>query len=363
MKYNRSYNFSSGPAVMPEPVLEEIREELMNYKNKGMSVMEMSHRSDDYQEIATNMESDLRMLMNIPNNYKILFMQGGCTLQFSAIPLNLMKKRKAIYIDTGFWASRATEEARKYGSVIIAASSQSRNYNYVPDCSNLEIPLDLDYFYICENETIDGTTWETLPNTKGIALVSDQTSMFISKPCDVKKYGLIYAGVQKNVGPAGMAIVIVREDLIREEVPHETPLYLRYDIHAQTNSGYNTSNTWSVYCCGKVIQHIIQNGGLIEMEKRNREKAALIYDFLDFSRLFNNSVEKRFRSMMNIPFSTGDKNLDLQIASQAEKIGLKGLAGHPVNGGLRASIYNAMPKKGIEELIDFLSDVEKKHFH
>ena len=283
MNYGRTFNFSAGPAMMPEPVLEEIRDEMMNYRGSGMCVMEMSHRSKVFQQIADEAEADLRKLMSIPDNYKVLFIQGGATLQFAAVPWNLMKNGKAVYIETGAWSKKAIAEAKKYGEVIVAASSKDRNFSYIPDCSDLDIPEDADYVYICENETIHGLTYQQLPNTKGHILVSDQSSMFLSKPCNVADYGLIYAGVQKNVGPAGMAIVIIREDLIREDLDPKMPVYLRYDTHAKAGSMYNTPNCWDIYCCGKVFKYLLQIGGLEEMARRNADKAKVLYDFLDGS--------------------------------------------------------------------------------
>ena len=256
MKYNRTFNFSAGPAMMPEPVLEEIRDEMMNYRGSGMCVMEMSHRSKVFQQIIDEAEADLRDLMNIPDNYKVLFIQGGATLQFAAIPWNLMKNGKAVYVETGAWSKKAIAEAKKYGEVIVAASSKDKNFSYIPDCSDLDIPEDADYVYICENETIHGVTWNKLPNTQGHVLVSDQSSMFLSKPCNVSDYGLIYAGVQKNVGPAGMVIVIIREDLIRDDVDPKMPIYMKYKTHADNGSMYNTPNCWDIYCCGKVFKYL-----------------------------------------------------------------------------------------------------------
>ncbi|MCF0238365.1 MAG: 3-phosphoserine/phosphohydroxythreonine transaminase [Sphaerochaetaceae bacterium] len=360
MKYGRIYNFSSGPAMMPEPVLEEIRDEMLNYQGTGMCVMEMSHRSEEYRTIAAQTEKDLRSLMDVPSNYRILFLQGGGTLEFAAVPINLMKNGKAVYIETGSWSVKAATEAKRYGSVIIGASSKDKNFTYVPDCSDLDIPEDTDYVYICENETIHGVTWNKLPNTKGKVLVTDQSSMFLSKPCNVSDYGLIWAGVQKNLGPAGMAVVIIREDLIREDIHPQAPTYLRFDTHAKTNSGYNTPNTWSMYCCGKVIRYLMNNGGLEAQAKRNEEKAKVLYDYLDSSKLFYNPVEKSVRSLMNIPFVTGDKDQEATVIKEAKEAGLKALAGHPSVGGLRASLYNAMPKEGAQALVSFLKDFEKK---
>ena len=361
MKYNRTFNFSAGPAMMPEPVLEEIRDEMMNYRGSGMCVMEMSHRSKVFQQIIDEAEADLRDLMNIPDNYKVLFIQGGATLQFAAIPWNLMKNGKAVYVETGAWSKKAIAEAKKYGEVIVAASSKDKNYSYIPDCSDLDIPEDTDYVYICENETIHGVTWSKLPNTKGHVLVSDQSSMFLSKPCNVSDYGMIYAGVQKNVGPAGMVVVIIREDLIREDIDPKMPVYMSYKTHADNGSMYNTPNCWAIYCCGKVFKYLRSIGGLEEMQRRNEEKAKVLYDFLDSSRLFKGTVVPADRSLMNVPFSTGDKDTDAAVVAATKDAGFDNLKGHRSVCGLRASIYNAMPKEGVEALVAFLRDFEAKH--
>ena len=360
MKYGRSFNFSAGPAMMPECVLEEIRDEMLNYRGSGMCVMEMSHRSAVFQTIIDEAEQDLRKLMNIPENYKVLFIQGGATLQFSMIPMNLMKNGKAVYIETGAWSKKAIAEAKKVGQVIVAASSKDKNYSYIPDCSDLDIPEDTDYVYICENETIHGTTWQQLPNTKGHVLVSDQSSMFLSKPCNVADYGLIYAGVQKNVGPAGMVVVIIREDLIRDDLG-ELPVYMQYKTHADAGSMYNTPNCWDIYCCGKVFKYLLSIGGLEEMHKRNQAKAKVLYDFLDSSKMFNGTVEKEVRSLMNVPFVTESKELDAQVVAATKAAGYDNLKGHKSVGGLRASIYNAMPQEGVEALVAFLKKFEAEN--
>ena len=361
MKYNRTYNFSAGPAMMPEPVLEEIRDEMMNYRGSGMCVMEMSHRSKVFQQIVDEAEADLRDLMGIPDNYKVLFIQGGATLQFAAVPWNLMKNGKAVYVETGAWSKKAIAEAKKYGEVIVAASSKDKNYSYIPDCSDLDIPDDADYVYICENETIHGVTWQQLPNTKGHILVSDQSSMFLSQPCNVSDYGMIYAGVQKNVGPAGMVIAIIREDLIREDLDPKMPIYMRYDTHAKNDSMYNTPNCWAIYCCGKVFKYLKSIGGLEEMHKRNIEKAKVIYDFLDSSKMFHGTVEPEFRSLMNIPFVTDSAELDAEVVAATKAAGYDNLKGHKSVGGLRASVYNAMPIEGAQALVEFLKKFEAEH--
>lgn len=358
--YDRIFNFSAGPAMMPEPVLEEIRDEMLNYRGSGMCVMEMSHRSAVFQSIVDQAEQDLRDLMGIPDNYKVLFIQGGATLQFSMIPMNLMKNGRAVYIETGAWSKKAIAEAKKVGEVVIAASSQDKNYSFVPDCSDLDIPSDADYFYICENETIHGVTWPKLPNTKGCTLVSDQSSMFLSKPCKVSDYGLIYAGVQKNVGPAGMVVAIIREDLIRDDLG-SLPVYLQYKTHADAGSMYNTPNCWAIYVCGKVFQYLKSIGGLEEMHRRNQDKAAVLYDFLDSSKLFKGTVEPQYRSLMNVPFVTGSKELDAEVVAASKATGFDNLKGHKSVGGLRASIYNAMPRAGVEALVKFLEKFEAEH--
>ena len=361
MKYDRIYNFSAGPATMPESVLEEIRDEMMNYKGSGMCVMEMSHRSKVFQQIADEAEQDLRDLMGIPDNYKVLFIQGGATLQFAMIPMNLLKNGVACYAETGAWSKKAIAEAKKYGDIHVVASSKDKNYTYIPDCSDLDIPENTDYFYICENETIHGTTWQTLPNTKGHLLVSDQSSMFLSQPCNVTDYGMIYAGVQKNVGPAGMVIAIIREDLIRDDLDPRVPIYMSYKTHADNGSMYNTPNCWAIYCCGKVFQYLKSIGGLEEMHRRNVEKAKILYDFLDSSKLFKGAVEKEFRSLMNVPFVTGDAELDAKVVAYTKAAGFENLKGHKSVGGLRASIYNAMPKEGVEALVACLKQFEAEN--
>ena len=361
MKYDRVYNFSAGPAMMPEPVLEEIAAEVLNYHGSGMSVMEMSHRSKVFQDILAEAEADLRTLMNIPENYKILFVQGGGTVQFAMVPMNLMKNGVACYVETGAWSKKAIAEARRYGEVKVVASSADKNFSYIPDCSDLDIPDNADYVYICENETIHGTTWHHLPDTRGKILVADQSSMFLSRPCDVSKYGLIWAGVQKNVGPAGMAIVIIREDLIRDDVPEFVPTYLRYKTHADADSLYNTPNCWAIYCCGKVFKYLLANGGLEAMAKRNAEKAAILYDFLDQSKFFTGAVRKEDRSYMNVPFVSPSKEQDAEVVAATKAAGFDNLKGHKSVGGLRASIYNAMPKEGVEALVEFLKQYEAQH--
>lgn len=358
---SRVYNFSAGPAVLPEEVLKEAAAEMLDYKGTGMSVMEMSHRSKSYETIIEDAESDLRDLLHIPENYKVLFLQGGGSTQFAMVPMNLMKNRVADYIITGQWAKKAHKEASIYGKANAIASSADKTFSYIPDCSDLPVSEDADYVYICENNTIYGTKFWTLPNTKGKLLVADQSSCFLSEPVDVSKYGLIFAGAQKNVGPAGTVIVIIREDLITEDVLEGTPTMLRYKIHADAKSLYNTPPTYGIYMCGKVFKWLKSKGGLEEMKKINEEKAKILYDFLDESKLFKGTVVKKDRSIMNVPFITGNEELDALFVKESKAAGLENLKGHRTVGGMRASIYNAMPKAGVEKLVEFMSDFEKKH--
>jgi len=357
----RVYNFSAGPAVLPEEVLKEVQAEMLDYNGTGMSVMEMSHRSKAYQAIIDQAESDLRELMNIPDNYKVLFLQGGASQQFAMIPMNLMKKGVADYIITGQWAKKAHQEAKLYGTANAVASSADKTFSYIPDCSDLPISEDADYVYICENNTIYGTKFWELPNTKGKDLVSDVSSCFLSEPVDVSKYGVIYGGVQKNIGPAGVVIVIIREDLIREDVLPGTPTMLRYKTHADNGSMYNTPPAYGIYVCGKVFQWLKRRGGLEAMKEYNQRKAKILYDFLDQSKLFQGTVEKKDRSLMNVPFVTGDKDLDAKFVKEAEAAGFVNLKGHRTVGGMRASIYNAMPIEGVEALVQFMAEFEKNN--
>ncbi len=357
----RVYNFSAGPAVLPEEVLQEAAAEMLDYQGSGMSVMEMSHRSKVYDKIIKDAEADLRELMNIPDNYKVLFLQGGASQQFAMIPMNLMKNKKADYIVTGQWAKKAAKEAELYGEVHVVASSADKTFSYIPDCSDLPIDDDADYVYICENNTIYGTKFHTLPNTKGKTLVADISSCFLSEPVDVTKYGMLYGGVQKNVGPAGVVIAIIREDLITEDVLPGTPPMLRYKIHADANSLYNTPPCYGIYICGKVFKWLKKMGGLDEMQRRNEEKAKILYDYLDSSKLFHGTVEPGSRSLMNVPFVTGDADLDAKFVKEAEAAGLVNLKGHRTVGGMRASIYNAMPKEGVEALVAFMKKFEEEN--
>ena len=358
---SRVYNFSAGPAVLPEEVLKEAADEMLDYKGSGMSVMEMSHRSKVYDNIIKEAEADLRELMNIPDNYKVLFLQGGASLQFAMIPMNLMKNKKAGYIVTGQWAKKAYQEAKIYGEAVELASSADKTFYYIPDCSDLDIADDLDYVYICENNTIYGTKYKTLPNTKGKILVADLSSCFLSEPVDVTKYGVIYGGVQKNIGPAGVVIVIIREDLITEDVLPGTPTMMKYKIHADAESLYNTPPCYGIYICGKVFKWLKKMGGLSAMKEKNEEKAKILYDFLDESKMFKGTVVKEDRSLMNVPFVTGDADLDAKFVKEAAEAGFVNLKGHRSVGGMRASIYNAMPKEGVEKLVAFMKDFEAKN--
>ena len=358
---SRVYNFSAGPAVLPESVLKEAADEMFDYKGTGMSVMEMSHRSKAYEEIINAAEADLRELMNIPDNYKVLFLQGGASQQFAMIPMNLMKNKVADFIVTGQWAKKAYQEAAKYGKANKIASSEDKTFSYIPDCSDLPISEDADYVYICENNTIYGTKFKELPNTKGKDLVADVSSCFLSEPVDVSKYAIIYGGVQKNVGPAGVVIAIVREDLITDDVPEFTPTMLKYKTHADAKSLYNTPPAYGIYICGKVFKWLKDMGGLEVIKEKNEEKAKILYDFLDQSKLFKGTVERCDRSLMNVPFVTGNDELDAKFVKEAKAAGLENLKGHRSVGGMRASIYNAMPKEGVEALVAFMKKFEEEN--
>ena len=358
---SRVYNFSAGPAVLPEEVLKEAAAEMLDYQGCGMSVMEMSHRSHSFQEIIDTAEADIRELMNIPDNYKVLFLQGGASQQFAMIPMNLMKNKVADYIVTGQWAKKAAKEAEKYGEVHVIASSEDKTFSYIPDCSDLDISEDADYVYICENNTIYGTKFKELPNTKGKTLVADVSSCFLSEPVDVSKYGVIYGGVQKNVGPAGVVIAIIREDLITDDVLEGTPTMLKYKTHADAKSLYNTPPAYGIYICGKVFKWLKKQGGLEAIKERNEKKAKILYDYLDESKLFKGTVVPKDRSLMNVPLVTGDKDLDAKFVKEAKKAGFENLKGHRSVGGMRASIYNAMPIEGVEKLVEFMKAFEKEN--
>ena len=356
---SRVYNFSAGPAVLPEAVLREAQEEMMDYRGCGMSVMEMSHRSKMFDDLIHETEADLRDIMQIPDNYKVLFLQGGASLQFSMIPMNLMKNRVADYIITGQWAKKAWQEGKKYGQANAIASSEDKTFSYIPDCSDLPVSENADYVYICENNTIYGTKYKKLPNTKGKLLVSDVSSCFLSEPVNVSDYGIIYGGVQKNIGPAGMVISIIREDLITDEVMDFTPTMMKFKTHADAGSMYNTPNCYCIYMCGKVFKWIRETGGLQAMKERNEAKAKVLYDFLDGSSMFRGTVVKEDRSLMNVPFVTGNAELDAKFVKEAQEAGFVNLKGHRSVGGMRASIYNAMPAEGVDALVAFMKKFEE----
>lgn len=358
---SRVYNFAAGPAVLPEEVLKEAADEMLDYNGTGMSVMEMSHRSKDFEVIIQDAERNLRELMNIPNNYKVLFLQGGASMQFAMVPMNLMKNRVADYIITGQWAKKAATEAEKFGKVNVLATSADKTFSYIPDMSKIKVSNDADYVYICHNNTIYGTTYHTLPDTKEKILVADMSSDILSQPIDVTQYGLIFAGVQKNIGPAGTVIVIIREDLITDDVLNGTPTMLKYKIHSDNNSLYNTPPAYGVYICGKVFKHLKKLGGLEVMKVRNEEKAKILYDYLDSSKLFNGTVVKEDRSLMNVPFITGNKELDDKFIKEAKKVGIENIRGHRTVGGMRASIYNAMPIEGVKYLVEFMKKFEEEN--
>lgn len=359
----RVYNFSAGPAVLPEEVLEEAAKEMLDYQGTGMSVMEMSHRSAPFQKILDTAEEDLRELMGIPASYRVLFMQGGASQQFAMVPMNLMKTGCADYIITGQWAKKAKEEASLYGRANAIASSADRGFSYIPNCSDLPVSEDASYVYICENNTIYGTKFHALPNTKGKPLVADVSSCFLSEPVDVSRYAMLYGGVQKNIGPAGVVIAVIREDMITEDVYPGTPTMLRYKTHADHGSLYNTPPAYGIYICGKVFRWLKNLGGLETMGQRNREKAAVLYDYLDSSRLFHGTVEKKDRSLMNVPFVTDSQELNERFLREAEAAGFVNLKGHRTVGGMRASIYNAMPIEGVRKLVEFMDRFERTVSH
>ena len=356
---DRVYNFSAGPAVLPEEVLREAQDEMMNYRGCGMSVMEMSHRSKMFDEIIDEAEADLRTLLQIPDDYAVMFLQGGATLQFAQIPMNLMKNRVADYIVTGTWAKKAWQEAAIYGKANKIASSEDKMFSYIPDCSDLPVSPDADYVYICENNTIYGTKYHQLPNTKGKLLVSDVSSCFLSEPIDVTKYGIVYGGVQKNIGPAGLVVSIVRKDLITDDVLEGTPTIMKFKTQAENRSMYNTPNCYAIYICGKVFKWLLKTGGLEKRKELNEKKATILYDYLDSSKLFRGTVEKKDRSLMNVPFVTGDKDLDAKFVKEATEAGFVNLKGHRSVCGMRASIYNAMPIEGVEKLTAFMKQFEE----
>ena len=357
---SRVYNFSAGPSMLPEEVLKKAQEEMVEYGKSGMSVMEMSHRSKDYQAIIDEAEALVRELMNVPDNYKVLFLQGGGSTQFAMIPLNLAKKnKKADYVITGQWAKKAAEQAEKYITVNRVASSADKTFSYIPKLDKSTFSSDADYFYICYNNTIYGTRYTSLPETDK-PLIADISSCAMSEVIDVSKFGLLFAGAQKNLGPAGVTLVIVREDLIGDAMDI-TPIMLNYKTHADNGSMYNTPPTYAIYVLKLVLEWIKSKGGIAELQKINEAKAKILYDFLDNSKLFKGTVVPEDRSLMNAPFVTGDEEMDAKFIAEAKKAGFVNLKGHRTVGGMRASIYNAMPVDGVEKLVEFMKEFENRN--
>lgn len=355
----RVYNFSAGPSMLPLEVMEDVAKELTNYKGCGQSVMEMSHRSKEFGAILEEAEKSLRTLMNIPENYKVLFLQGGGTLQFSMVAINLLRKsKKADYIVTGTWAKKAAAEAKKFGDIKIVASSEDTTFSYIPKVKKEDFREDADYVHITFNNTIYGTHFGYIPETGDIPLVADMSSCILSEEIDVTKFGLIYAGAQKNIAPAGVTIVIIREDLLGF-APAETPTYLDYKVHADNDSMYNTPPCFTIYVAGEVFKHILKNGGITPLNKLDVEKAGKLYQYIDESKLYSCPVQEDSRSLMNVVFVTGDADLDKKFTAEAKAEGLVNLGGHRSIGGMRASIYNAMPMEGVEKLIDFMKKFEE----
>lgn len=357
----RVYNFSAGPAVLPEEVLREAAEEMLDYQGTGMSVMEMSHRSKTIEGMMNEAAQDLRDLLKVPDNYKILFLQGGASQQFAMVPMNLMKNRVADHLNTGQWAKKAISEGKLYGKINVVASSEDQNYSYIPDLKDLKFSEEADYVYICHNNTIFGTKFNELPEVGDKPLIADMSSDFLSEPIDVSQYGIIFAGAQKNVGPAGVVIVIIREDLITEDVLPGTPTMLKYKVHLDNNSAYNTPPVYGIYICGKVFKWLKKLGGLEAMQKINEEKAAILYDYLDASAMFKGTVAKKDRSLMNVPFVTGSEELDAKFIKEAKAAGFENLKGYRTIGGMRASIYNAMPIQGVKDLVEFMRKFEAEN--
>ena len=357
----RVYNFSAGPSMLPEEVLTKAAEQMLCYEDSGMSVMEMSHRSPVYEKIISSAEALLRQVMEIPDNYKVLFLQGGASTQFAAVPLNLLRKSgKADYILSGQFSTKAYQEAQKYGDIKAVASSKEQNFSFVPKTTRADFRADADYVHICFNNTIYGTKFSYIPDTGDIPLVADMSSCIISEPIDVSKFGIIYAGAQKNMAPAGLTVVIIREDLLGG-ARKDTPAMLDYKLMADNGSMYNTPPCYCIYIAKLVYEWILSLGGLKEMQKRNQKKAKLLYDYLDSQDYYKAPVQKESRSMMNVTFVTGDSELDKKFASEASAVGLKNLKGHRSVGGMRASIYNAMPYAGVEKLVDFMKNFAKNN--
>ncbi len=358
---DRVYNFAAGPATLPEEVLKEAADEMLDWHDCGMSVMEMSHRSKEFGQIIEEAEADLRDLMGIPDNYRVLFLQGGATLQFAAIPMNIMRNKIADYVVSGSWSKKAFKEAQLYGDARCVASSEDETFSYVPDVDKLELSPDADYVYICQNETIYGTRYSKLPDTHGIPLVSDVSSMFLSEPINVSDYGIVYGGVQKNIGPAGVVIVIVRDDLIYDDPMPFTPTVMRYKVQADAKSMSNTPPCYGIYICGLVFKRLKELGGLEAMKQINEAKAAVLYDYLDQSNLFKGTARVSDRSLMNVPFITGDADLDAKFIAEAKDHNIAEIKGHRSVGGMRASIYNAMPIEGVQALVDYMEQFEKEN--
>ncbi len=355
----RVYNFSAGPSMLPEAVLRTAQAELLEYGTSGQSVMEMSHRSKYFDDIIVNTEAGIRKLLNVPDNYKIGFFQGGATQQFAMVPLNLMTTGKADYLVTGNFSTLAAKEAAKFGQVNIVASSKDRNFTYIPDVTKVEYTPDASYIHICHNNTIFGTTYQQVPQVEGIPLVADMSSDIMSMPVDVNQYGLIYFGVQKNVAPAGMAVAIVREDLLGK-APENVPTMMNYTTILEKDSMYNTPPCWCIYMTGLVVDYL-QNtiGGLEKMHQINKAKAKVLYDYLDSQEFFHNPVEKEYRSLMNVTFTSPDPDMDKKFCAEAAAAGFVNLKGHRLVGGMRASIYNAMPPEGVAKLVQFMDDFRK----
>lgn len=358
----RIYNFSAGPSMLSEEVLKEAQRDLLNYGGTGTSVMEMSHRSKAFEDIIHQTEADLREVMNIPDNYKVLFLQGGATLEFGAIPMNLLKTGVADYVRTGQFSTKAYKEALRFSDKIhLAASSDDKTYSYIPQQEQLDLSENADYLHICFNNTVFGTKWNYIPETNGVPIVADMSSSFLSEPVDVSKFGVIYAGVQKNVAPAGMAIVIVREDLLTGLDGKKYPTYVDWKEQAKAGSLMNTPPCWCIYMCGLTVKWIKSMGGLEKMKEINYRKAKVLYDFLDSSELFKSAVEPKYRSMMNATFVTGSDELDKKFVAEAAEAGFINLKGHRSVGGMRASIYNAMPEEGIVKLVEFMKKFEEEN--
>ena len=360
-KYDRIYNFSAGPSMLPVPVLEKAKEDLLNYNNSGMSVMEMSHRSKVYDEIIKSAEQLLREVMSIPENYKVMFLQGGASMQFANVPMNLLKTGKADYIVTGQFSGKAYKEAQKYGDINLAATTKEENFSRIPTQEELKLNPDADYVHICFNNTIFGTKWNYIPETGNVPLVADMSSCILSEPFDVSKFGLIYAGAQKNVAPAGLTIVIVREDLLRDNLPSFVPTMCNYKTMAENDSMYNTPPCYPIYVCKLVLEWIKDLGGLNVMKEMNAKKANLLYDYLAESKLFSNPVSIESRSMMNVTFRAEDEEINAKFIKESSAAGFSNLKGHRSVGGMRASIYNAMPYEGVAELVEFMKKFEAEN--